>query len=200
MTKLITTSALSAKGGPIVQEATVSALLAWENFYVIIGTAAATLTGLMFVVVTLMAGSRLRTESAPIAAFSTPSVVHFCLALLVAAILSAPWSTLGFAAVLLGLTGLGGMSYTSIVLRRLRRQTAYAPVLEDWLGHVICPLIAYAALVIAAIVLPDNSLPALFITGAVTVLLVFVGIHNAWDNVTYLVTDYLPRANKGKDE
>ncbi|MGZ3636463.1 MAG: hypothetical protein ACXVCX_01340, partial [Ktedonobacterales bacterium] len=68
------------------------------------------------------------------------------------------------------------------------------------LWHVILPLIAYAALVIAAMVLPDNSLPALFVIGAVTILLVFSGIHNAWDNVTYLVTEFLPRVNEGKDE
>ena len=39
-------------GDFIVQEATVPLLTIWENFYVIIGTAAATLTGLMFVVIT----------------------------------------------------------------------------------------------------------------------------------------------------
>lgn len=183
-----------------MHEATVSPLIAWTTFYVIIGTAAAVLTGLMFVVVALLAGARLQADSAPIAAFNTPSVVHFCLVLLVAATLSAPWPSLGLAAVLLGLTGLGGVSYTSIVLRRLRHQTTYVPVMEDWLWHVILPLIAYAALVIAAMVLPDNSLPALFVIGAVTVLLVFSGIHNAWDNVTYLVTEFLPRANERKNE
>lgn len=183
-----------------MQEATVSPLVAWENFYVIVGTAAAALTGLMFIVVTLISGARQRTESAPIAAFNTPSVVHFCLALLVAAILSAPWTALGLAAVLLGLTGLGGATYVLIVLRRMRHQVSYTPVLEDWLWHILLPLIAYAALVIAAMVLPDNSSPALFIIGAVTVLLVFVGIHNAWDNVTYLVTEYLPQANASRDE
>jgi hypothetical protein len=178
----------------------VSSLTDWASFYVIIGSSAAVLTGLMFVVVTLMSGARLQADSGPVAAFNTPNVVHFSLALLVAAMLSAPWPSLGLVAVLLGLTGLGGVSYTSIVLRRLRRQTTYTPVLEDWLGHVICPLIAYAALVIAAMVLPDNSLPALFIVGAATISLVFIGIHNAWDIVTYLVTEYLPRANEGKDE
>lgn len=181
-------------------EATASPLIAWENFYVIIGSAAAALTGLMFVVVTLIAGSRLRMGSAPIATFNTPTVVHFCLALLVAAILSAPWPALAHAAVLLGLTGLGGLAYAAIVLRRIRRQANYKPVLEDWLWHVLLPLIAYAALVIAAIMLPGNALPALFIIGAVTVLLVFIGIHNAWDNVTYIVTEYLPRANERNDE
>jgi hypothetical protein len=178
----------------------VSSVTDWASFYVIIGSSAAVMTGLMFVVVTLIAGNRVQAGSAPMATFNTPNVVHFCLALLVAAILSAPWPSLGLAAVILGITGLGGVAYTSIVLRRIRRQTAYTPVLEDWLGHVIFPLTAYAALVIAAMVLPDNSSPALFIIGAVTISLLFIGIHNAWDTVTYLVTEYLPRANEGKEE
>ncbi len=36
-------------------EATLALLAEWENFYVIAGTAAATLTGLMFVAITLIA-------------------------------------------------------------------------------------------------------------------------------------------------
>ena len=69
-----------------MQEAVVSPIASWESFYVIIGTAAATLTGLMFVVVTLITGIRSRASSPGdgIAAFSTPSVVHFGTALLVA--------------------------------------------------------------------------------------------------------------------
>ncbi len=95
-----------------MQEAGVSVLPTWQNFYVIIGSAAATLTGLMFVVSTLIAGVRVRVSSTRtsggIAAFSTPNVVHFCAALLVAAILSAPWQALWNAGLLLGLSGLGG--------------------------------------------------------------------------------------------
>jgi hypothetical protein len=65
-------------------EAEASVLITWEAFYLIIGAAAATLTGLMFVVITLMAGVRMRVSSANLAvsAFSTPTVVHFCAALL----------------------------------------------------------------------------------------------------------------------
>ena len=168
-------------------EAATSPLLAWDNFYVIVGSSAAALTGLMFVVITLIAGTRQQRSSEAIGAYSTPTVVHFCVALLVAAILSAPWAELGNAGILLGLTGIGGVAYVVIVLRRVRRQTTYQPVLEDWLWHAILPLIAYAAIVIAALVLADNPLPALFITGGATILLVFIGIHNAWDTVTYLV-------------
>src|SRR4051794_33993162 len=110
-----------------MQEAGVSFLSTWQNFYVIIGSAAATLTGLMFVVITLVAGVRRRVPptSGGIAAFSTPTVVHFGAALLIAAILSAPWQALWHAGLLLGLSGLGGMIYVVIVLWRTRRQGDY---------------------------------------------------------------------------
>jgi hypothetical protein len=185
-----------------LQEAAVPVLTTWQNFYVIIGSSAGALTGLMFVVITLIAGTRLRRSSEPVAAFSTPNVVHFCVALLVAAILSAPWQALWNASLLLSLCGLGGAIYVVIVLRRLRRvrqQTAYTPVLEDWLWHTVFPLVSYTALVVAAIMLPGNPAPALFVTGAATVLLLFIGIHNAWDTVTYLVLEQSQPENKSQD-
>ena len=107
-----------------MQDATVSPLLPWANFYVIVGSAAAALTGLMFVVITLIAGTKVRRSSDGVAAFGTPTVVHFCAVFLVAVILSAPWPMLWNAALLLGLAGLGGVGYTGIVIRRARRQVA----------------------------------------------------------------------------
>ncbi|HLY31201.1 MAG TPA: hypothetical protein VKQ36_09230, partial [Ktedonobacterales bacterium] len=77
-----------------MHEASVLSLSAWDNFYVIIGSGAAALTGLMFVVVTLISGVRLRRSNEGIATFSTPTVVHFCVALFVAAALTAPWQAL----------------------------------------------------------------------------------------------------------
>ena len=182
-----------------MQEAAVSPLPTWENFYVIIGSAAAALTGLMFVVITLMAGARVRRSSAALAAFGTPTIVHFCAALLVAAILSAPWQVLWNAGLLLGLSGLVGVTYVVIVVRRARRQSDYQPVLEDWLWHTVFPLVSYTALVFAAIVLPGNPAPALFVIGAVTVLLLFIGIHNAWDTVIYIAIDRSQPENKSQD-
>ncbi len=184
-----------------MQEAVLSPLATWQNFYVIIGSAAATLTGLMFVVVTLFAGVRVRVSSPSeaFATFNTPNVVHFGAALLVAAILSAPWQALWNAGLLLGLSGLGGVTYVVIVLRRARRQTDYQPVLEDWLWHTLFPLVSYTALVVAAIVLPGNPAPALFVIGAGTVLLLFIGIHNAWDNVIYIAIELSRPQNKSQD-
>lgn len=163
-----------------------SLLTAWKDFYTIIGSSAATLTGLMFVVVTFIASNRDRNTGEAFAAFATPTVVHFCSAFLIAVILIAPWPLLWNASLLLGLAGLGGITYVVVILRRVRHQASYKPVLEDWLWHTIFPLAAYTALVVAAIVLPDYAQLALFIIGAVTVLLLFIGIHNSWDTITYL--------------
>ena len=182
-----------------MQEAAVSPLPTWESFYVIIGAAAAALTGLMFVVITLITRVQVRRSSGTIAAFGTPTVVHFGIALLVAALLSAPWQALWNAGLLLGLTGLGGVTYVVIVVRRARRQTDYQPVLEDWLFHTVFPLVSYTALVVAAIVLPGNPAPALFGIGAATLLLLFTGIHNAWDTVIYIAIERSQPENKSQD-
>ena len=166
-------------------------LATWQNFYVLIGSAAATLTGLMVVVVTLITGARVRASSpgAAFAAFNAPNVVHFGAALLVSAILIAPWQALWPADLLLGLVGLGGVGYILIVIRRARRQTDYQLVLEDWLFHTVLPFVCYSTLFVAAILLSGYPAPILFIIAAATVLLLFIGIHNAWDNVSYIVLE-----------
>ena len=185
-----------------MQEIVLSPLATWHNFYGIIGTAAATLTGLLFVVITLITRVRVRASSpsSGIAVFNTPNVVHFGAALLVAAILSAPWQALWPAGLLLGLAGLGGVIYVVIVVRRVHRQTDYAPVLEDWLWHTLLPLVSYTALLVAALLLPGHPAPALFVIAAATVLLLFIGIHNAWDNVTYIVLELSQPENKRQDQ
>jgi hypothetical protein len=183
------------------QEVAVAQLAAWHSFYAIIGSAAATLTGLLFIVVTLMSQmGRLRRSSDALNAFNTPSVVHFAAALGIAALLSAPWPLLWEPAVLLGLAGLAGLYYMRIVIRRTHRQTAYTPVLEDWLWHSIFPSCAYGALVIAALVFAANAMPALFIAGVATLLFLFIGIHNAWDNVTYPIVAGAAQVQSGADQ
>ncbi len=175
-------------------------LTMWRNFYSIVGTAAATLTGLMFVVVTLSANLRSRgAGNETSGAFSTPNVVHFCITLLIAALLSAPWSGLSIPSILLGLIGLGGMMYIAIVTRRFTRLRNYKPVLEDWAWHVGIPLGCYTALFIAAFLLLSNPVLSMFFIGAVAVLFLFVGIHNSWDTITYISIE-LPRSeDKSKD-
>jgi hypothetical protein len=124
-------------------EAAVSPITAWQNFYVIIGTSAGALTGLMFVVITLVASRNTGQKSRlSIDAFGSPIVVHFCMALLIAAILSAPWEALWNAGLLLGFIGLGGIIYLVIVVLRTRRQADYQLVIEDWVWYLVFPFIS----------------------------------------------------------
>jgi len=164
----------------------VPALAAWESFYVIVGSSGAALTGLQFVVIALISDSRKRSTSKEIDAFGTPTIVHFCAVLLVAAILSAPWHALSRVSFALGACGLAGVVYGFIVLRRAGRQLSYRPVFEDWLWHAVLPLIAYASILVSAITLPSYPERTLFVIGSMALLLLFVGIHNAWDAVTYI--------------
>jgi hypothetical protein len=167
-----------------------AALDTWANFYVIVGSAAAGLTGLQFVVMTLIASaSRVRGGEETLAAFGSPNVVHFCAALLIAAILGAPWHTLLQAGIPVVLTGVAGLFYCARVLQRARRQTIYQPVLEDWIWHNILPFAAYATLTIAGIALSAGSTGSLFEIAGAELLLLFIGIHNAWDTVTYVTLE-----------
>ena len=174
-----------------MSEALLAPLAAWQTYDVIVGTAAARLPGLLFVVITLMAQLRMRPSSwSHMRVFNTSNVVHFGAALLIAALLSAPWLALWTAALLLGLAGLAGVSYVLIVLWEVRhRLVGYQLVRSDWLWYTLLPLISYTALVVAAILLPIYPGPILFIIAAVTLLLLFTGIHNAWDVVTYMAIE-----------
>ena len=161
-------------------------LSAWESFYVIVGSSAAALTGLQFVVMTLITDLRRRAGEGEIGAFATPTVIHFGAALLVSAILSAPWETLHGPAVTLGLVAVAGIAYTLIVRRRARSTKGYKPVLEDWIWHSVLPFASYGAMVIAAATFLRHERDALFVVAGATLLLLFIGIHNSWDTVTWV--------------
>src|SRR5262245_61020040 len=153
---------------------TVPLLQEWESFYVIVGSSAGALTGLQFVVLTLITESgAIRGSSDTLSAFASPNVVHFCAALLVSAILSAPWHGLGPPGVAIAVLGVLGFLYSVAVLRRAQRQKDYKPVLEDWIWHAALPLLAYAALVHSGFQI-SRSPDTLFISGGATLLLVFI--------------------------
>jgi hypothetical protein len=164
-------------------------LAAWESFYIIAGSVAGALIGLQFVVMALIAESRRRTTSPEIAAFGTPTVLHFCAALLLSALLSVPWASPCGLQLTLGACGIAGVLYAVIVIRRARGSHQYRPELEDWVWHAALPLLAYLTLVVAAALFSRHPEPALSLIAAVTLGLVFIGIHNAWDTITYVATE-----------
>ena len=172
-----------------------SELAKWDSFYVIVGSAAGALIGLQFVVMTLIAERpRIRAAEAG-AAFATPTIVHFGSVLLLSALLRAPWQTITIAAALWGLMGFSGVAYAVIVARRMRKQAVYQPEFEDWVFHVLLPLAAYATLALSPFAAPSHTREVLFGVGAAALLLLFIGIHNAWDGVAYHVFVNMGDAN-----
>lgn len=160
----------------------------WEGFYVIVGTSAAALTGLQFVVMTLVAEFRPPRNQGELAAFATPTIVHFCAVLLMSAIMGAPWPDAAGASLCLGLSGLVGVVYSLRILHGMSR-TSYKPVFEDWMCHGALPLVAYSTLLLASIFVARGYAAAQFAVAGTAVLLMFVGIHNSWDTVTYVTLE-----------
>jgi len=163
-------------------------LVPWANFYIMAGSSAAGLTGLMFVVITLVT-REIRSDPQSedgIAAFSTPTVVHFGAALLISAALSAPWPKLLYPGILLAVVGLSGVVYILRLAILARRLTTYSPDRQDWVWYTIMPTLAYAAILVGALYLFRVPADAMFAFGGGVMLLIFIGVRNAWDIVTYL--------------
>jgi hypothetical protein len=163
-------------------------LTPWANFYTITGSSAAALTGLMFVVISLVRRDDIRAgDPEGIGTFSTPTVIHFSAALLVSASLCMPWHSLFLAGLPAALAGVVGLAYGFRTLTRTKRLTTYVPDSEDWTWYTVLPAVAYGALLAGFAMLP---LPrdALFVVAGAVLLLIFIGIHNAWDIVTFLAS------------
>ena len=166
----------------------IAGFTAWQNFYVIVGSSAGALIGLQFVALSLIAGTQTgRGNPEAGQAFASPTIIHFSAVVGLAALFTAPWESINIAGILWGILGLGGVTYSVLVIWRMRSQTAYDPEFEDWLCHAVLPLVAYFDLAASAFAASSHLSEALFGAGAAALLLLFIGIHNAWDAVTYHV-------------
>jgi hypothetical protein len=170
----------------------VSELGEWDSFYVIVGGAAGALIGLQFVVMTLLAEKPSPAVSEAVPVFATPTIVHFSTILLVSALLRAPWPSVMAGAFACGTVGLCGLIYMLLLVRRIRRQTAYQPDAEDLSFHILLPLLAYALLALMPLPSLAYERETLFGIGGGALLLLFAGIHNAWDAVSYQVVARKP--------
>jgi hypothetical protein len=157
----------------------------WDNFYVIVGSSAGGLTGLTFVVIALAAGAR-RVRPSGIGAFVTPTVVHFGAVLALAAFLTMPHRGVLVLSTGLAVAGLVGLAYVGFIATHIGRTAEYAPVLEDWIWNVILPTVAYIGFVTAAVLLWYRPADALYLVGTLSLVLLFIGIHNAWDIAVWM--------------
>src|ERR1051325_10467343 len=174
-------------------------LTEWESFYVITGSSGAALTGLMFVVITLATERMPSTQrsSTGMSIYSTPTLVHFSVVLMIAALMTIPHQTFVTLAAGLGLAAGIGVAYTVANVVRMRRLTLYTPVAEDWIFHGILPVTAYLSLLASAIVIGTGNDSAFFVIAAIVLLLLFIGIHNAWDVALYAAMSGGGQAEQG---
>ncbi len=148
----------------------------WDNFYVILGSAAAALIGLTFVVIALLSDTR-RANPAGLQGYITPTIVHFGCVLVVALYLSVPGQTRRSLCIGLALAGTGTLIYSAAIAFNVRRFAEhYSPVLEDWVWHVILPTIAYATLLGVALLLWYRLQPSLYGLAAALTLLLVIGL------------------------
>lgn len=159
----------------------------WDSFYVIIGSSAAALTGLQFVVVALMSDAqRLKGDEDTLHAFATPQIVQFGVVLLISAFATMPGHTAKTFGTCMTIGGVAGVMYQLNTILRTVRQTGYKPVLADWIWYSILPMVAYVILLIAGIIEFSRPAGALYPLAATSLLLLFVAIHNAWDTAVYI--------------
>ncbi len=158
-----------------------SLLAGWDNFYVIAGGAAGGLTGLTFVVISLAADAH-RVKHVAVKAFVTPTIVHFGLVLALAAYLSMPRHTVTSLTIGLGLVGFAGLIYVAAIATGIHRlKGEYTPVFEDWLWNVILPALCFCVLLATAFLFSSRPKQCPYGVAAAIMLLMIVGIHNAWD-------------------
>ena len=158
----------------------VEALKEWHDFYLLVGTAGATLLALLFVAVSLGAGYLTEERRSATRTFMSPVVVHFTSVFFLSAVALLPWHQTKFFAALIGVTALIGAIISTYITVQVVR-TDMTNDMEDYLAYGLLPDLGYLALLAAAVAIyleKDFGLDAL--AGAL-LLLAIVNIRNAWD-------------------
>lgn len=157
-------------------------LEAWRDFYVMIGTASGAIVGATFVVASLASGMKERTLG--IRGFVSPTAVHLGSVLIGSAIMAVPAITAIEIALLLGLGGFAGAIYGIVVATRIWSLNLD---IADRVFYVCLPIVAYAMMLGAAIMLVLQIDSPLHVLAASLVLLLIAGMRNAWDMASFMI-------------
>jgi hypothetical protein len=159
----------------------------WHDFYVLLGTASATLVGLMFVTATI--GANLFTEAnrEAMRAFLSPTVVHFTAVLLICIVMIIPMRNWTALAVLLALGAVAGLIHSARVWMQLVVRRSFKVDVVDRLFYALIPVVGYVLVLASAALLFMERAMALVMLAAALMTLLVVGIRNAWDMTTFIV-------------
>lgn len=159
----------------------------WHDFYVLAGTAAATLVGLMFVAASIGAAIFSEQNRAGLQAFLSPTVVQFAAVLVICLLLCAPIRGWIPAGALLGLGGLLGVAYAGAVLRQIVIRRRFKVDLLDRLFYALAPVVGYLVVLGAALLFCLQSPAAADAIAVAILVLLLAGIRNAWDMTVFVV-------------
>jgi hypothetical protein len=159
----------------------------WHEFYLLLGTAAATLMALLFVAASVGVGILSMERAETTRAFMSPVAVHFTIILIISLITLAPIHNPAGFALLIGLGAAAGLGWTIAVLPRMFHDNI------EWVdrfAYGLVPLLAYAATLAAAILFWRGFEYAAAVLAATQLLLLVDNIRNAWDLTIYLVRQH----------
>ena len=158
----------------------------WENFYVMLGSAAGSLIGLMFVVVTLTAGLDRAMASRGQDLYMTPTIASFGIILAVSAATLAPGVPRLTLSVIVAVGALAGMAAALRAMAGIMRPrpSGIQPHWSDAWLYGACPAFVFAALIGAAAGLAASAGWSAYALAALLVILLLVCIRNAWDLIT----------------
>lgn len=170
---------------PVAMNAWLQQIHAWHEFYVLVGTSVAALTGLMFVVVSIGPEIIASRPTSGVRAFVTPTVVYFTTVLVTSAVMIMPHVGPVVLGVLLLLGGGAGVAYMLwIGVHKQWRQSKLE--WDDWIWYVALPTLGYVLMIAGATGVWIRSAFGPFALGAAMILLMVVGIRNAWYLVIFL--------------
>ncbi len=163
----------------------------WDSFFLLIGSAAGALIGLLFVVVTLTAGQERSSAQQGQSVFITPTVFHFAMVMVFSAVALAPGLATRTIGLLLGVCAVAALVNAIVVaLRMFLRKAVQPPHWSDYWYYGAAPVVIYALLVASAACVWPSATIAAYAVGVTLLLLLLLGIRNAWDLVTWIA----PRA------
>jgi hypothetical protein len=171
----------------------------WQNFYMLAGAAAATLTGLMFVAVTFGSSLVTKETTATTRAFLDPTYGHFVQVLVTSCLLTVPtlegwW--LGGALVAIGGYRLSRLFWVFRSYQEAQRKHGDVE-LSDWLLSIVIPLLCFVLLVATGVGFIVGAPSALTGLAIVTLTLLFLGIHSAWELFVWMAVAVSERRKNG---
>jgi hypothetical protein len=166
----------------------------WHDFYGLVGTASATLVGLMFVAASVGANVFSTNELEPMKAYLTPTVAHFASVLFICILMLIPtqtWLSLG-----MGLSGLGvaGAAYSMRQWIRVFWMLRSQIDLADRMFYVFIPSLGYLLVIVSAVTLITYRPLSAEVIAASLIVLLLTGIRNAWDMSVWIITRSQTRA------